>query len=132
MEPQGQYQNQIPALSSLDVKRYERIFKVFKDSVDDKEFYHYNILKKLEFPELDESVIGYHKVQARTALSIISYDIYGDIESWWIIYLLNKEHFNGVPFWVEGGVNLKYILPGVLGSLYYDITKSTIFNGRHF
>lgn len=132
MDQIGKYQNQMDSLSSLSMKRYERIFKIYKDSIDDKEFYFYNTLKKIEFPELDESVIGHHDVLARSPMTTVSYDIYGDIESWWILYLLNKDKFKGVPFWVEGGTTLKYILPGVLGSIYFDITNATVFGGRHF
>lgn len=132
MDQIGKYQNQMDSLSSLSMKRYERIFKIYKDFIDDKEFYFYNTLKKIEFPELDESVIGHHDVLARSPMTTVSYDIYGDIESWWILYLLNKDKFKGVPFWVEGGTTLKYILPGVLGSIYFDITNATVFGGRHF
>ena len=128
----GEYQNQIPSLSALGVKDYERIFKVFKASTDDKEFYHYNILKKIDFPELDNSVVEFYDVPTRTAMTTISYNIYGDIKSWWILYLLNKDKFTGAPFYVEGGVQLKYISDGLRSSIYDDITQATVFGGRHF
>jgi hypothetical protein len=132
MDQIGHYQDQIDALPSLDIKVYERIFKIFKDSIDSKEFYFYNILKKIEFPVLDEDVIGYENVLVRTPMTTLSHNIYGDIQSWWIIYLLNKEKFDTAPFWVEGGTKIKYILPSVISQIYTDITQSTIFNGRHF
>jgi hypothetical protein len=132
MEKIGNYHNQIPTLSALDIKSYERIFKVYYENVGNKEFPHYNILKKLDFPELDSSVIEYHDVLSRTPLTTVSYRIYGDIKSWWIIYLLNKDKFNGPPFWVEGGTRLKFIKNELRVLIYSDITQNTIFSGRHF
>lgn len=128
----GLYQSQIISLSALDIKAYERIFKLFKSSVDDKEFYSYNILNKLEFPELDSAYIKYYDVQTRLPLTTVSYKIYEDIKSWWILYLLNKDKFTGAPFYVEGGTQLKYIMDGVRSSIYNDITQSTIYSNRHY
>lgn len=128
----GEYRNQIPSLSALDITDYERIFKVFKLSLDDKEFYTYNTLKKIEFPTLDNQYIEYYDVLSRTALTTVSYRIYEDIKSWWILYLLNKDKFNGAPFYVEGGTQLAYVKPSIRGLLYLDITNATIFGGRHF
>ncbi len=128
----GQYQNNIPSLSALSVIDYERIFKIFQASLDNKNFYYYNILKKIEFPVLDDQYVQYHYVKAKSPLTTISYDIYGDIKSWWILYLLNTEKFKGAPFYVNGGVELKYITNEVRTAIYSDITQATIFGGRHF
>lgn len=128
----GYYQNQISSLSALDIKSYERIFKVYYDSINGKEFPYYNILKKIEIPELDSSVIEFHNVLIRQPMTTISHNVYGDIRSWWIIYLLNKDKFTGVPFWVEGGTQLKVLKTELRTLLYLDITQNTIFGGRHF
>lgn len=128
----GQYQNEIPTLSALSVRDYERIFKVFKQSTDDKEFYTYNILKKLDFPDIDSQYIGFYTPNNKMALTIVSYNIYQDIKSWWILYLLNKDKFVGAPFYVESGTQLKYILDPIRTLIYQDITQSTVFGGRHF
>jgi hypothetical protein len=128
----GKYQNQIPSLSTLDIKSYERIFKVYFESLDDKFFPFYNILKKIEIPELDPSVIDFYDVSTKTPMTTVSYNIYDDINSWWLIYILNKSQFKGPPFWVEGGTRLKYILPELRSFVYLDITQNTIFGGRHF
>ncbi len=132
MDQIGQYQNDIPSLSSLGLESYERIFKVFKDTIENKDFYYYNILKKIEFPDLNSDVVEYHTVNSRTPLTTVSYDIYGDIKSWWIIYLLNKEAFVGPPFWVEGGTRLKYIKNELRTLIYLDVTQNTVFGGRHY
>jgi hypothetical protein len=128
----GKYQNEIKDLPLLEVGNYENIFKIFQASVDDKNFYTYNILKNIEFPEIDSSYIKYYTPNKRMALTIVSYEIYEDIRSWWIIYLLNKDKFTGAPFYVEAGVQLKYIIDVFRSSIYEDITNSTIFGGKHY
>lgn len=132
MKNLGNYQNEIPSLSNLNLKDYERIFKVFKASVDDKEFYYYNILKKIDFPQIDDSFLRFYNVKTRMPMTTVSYNIYGDIKSWWIIYLLNKEVFDGPPFYIEGGVEVKYITNELRTLIYDDITQSTIYSNRHF
>lgn len=132
MIDKGEYRNDIDALTPLQIEEYERIFKVFKRSVEDKDFYVYNTLKKIDFPTIDNQYLEYYEVNSKTALTTISYRIYGDIKSWWIIYLLNKDKFTGAPFYVNGGVQLAYIKPSIKGLIYADITNSTIFGGRHY
>lgn len=132
MIEKGEYQNNVPSLSALSVKDYERIFKIFEASTDDKNFFFYNILKKIEFPVIDSQYIRYYNVKTRMPMTTISYNIYGDIKSWWILYLLNKDKFTGAPFYVEGGVQLAYITDALRGLIYSDITQGTIFGGRHY
>lgn len=128
----GKYQNDIPSLSALSIRDYERIFKVFQQSVDNKNFYTYNILKKIEFPEVDSQYLGFYTPPTKMALTILSYNIYEDIKSWWILYLLNKDKFTGAPFYIDGGVQIKYILDPIRTLIYDDITNSTVFGGRHY
>lgn len=128
----GEYRNDIEALSATGIREYERIFKVFKQSLDDKDFYTYNILKKIEFPEIDSKYIKFYSPPHKMALSIMSYNIYGDMSSWWIIYLMNREKFDRAPFTLDGGVQVKYIIDSVRTAIYTDITNATIFGGRHF
>jgi|TARA_R110002110_G_scaffold148108_2_gene339113 hypothetical protein len=128
----GKYQNEIEQLPELGIRDYERIFKIFKQSVEDKDFYVYNILKKIEFPEIDSQYIEHYNVQKRTPLSILSYQIYEDMKSWWILYLLNLDTFTGAPFYVEGGTQIKYIKDSVRTAIYEDITNDTVYAGRHY
>ncbi len=44
---EGKFQNNIEELPTLELYRYENIFKVFETG--DKNFYYYNILKKLVY-----------------------------------------------------------------------------------
>lgn len=128
----GNYQNEIPSLSALSIRDYERIFKVFQQSLENKDFYVYNILKKIDFPEIDSQYLEYKDVQTRTALTILSYQIYGDMKSWWILYLLNKDKFEGAPFYVDGGTQIKYITDSMRTAIYVDVTQATVFSGRHY
>lgn len=128
----GLYQDQIPTLSSLSIRDYERIFKIFEQSLDDKDFFTYNILKKIEFPQIDSRFLAHFTPPSKMAMSILSFNIYGDIKSWWIIYLLNKDKFVEAPFFIEGGQQVKYIIGSVRSEIYADITRSTLLGGRHF
>jgi len=128
----GKYQNEISTLDKLSIRDYERIFKVFKSSIDDKDFHTYNILKKIEFPEIDSQYLEFYTPQSKVALSILSYQIYGDMKSWWILYLLNKDKFTGAPFYLNGGIEVKYIKDPIRTLIYDDITNSTVFGGRHY
>lgn len=128
----GLYQNQIDALDKLDIMNYERIFKVFEMSVNNKDFYTYNILKRVDFPEIDNEFIEFRDVLNNTPLTILSYKIYGDIKSWWILYLLNKDKFVGAPFIVDGGTQIKYIKNSFRTSIYQDINTATTYGGRHY
>jgi hypothetical protein len=127
----GKYRIDVKDLDPLNITDYERIFKIFETG-DDKVFYYYNILKKIDFPEISPEFLGTYTPKSRMPMTTISFNIYQDIKSWWIIYLLNKDKFTGVPFWVDGGVELKYILLEFRSLIYQDITQNTIFAGRHF
>lgn len=132
MSTLGEYQDDINTLPALTLERYERIFKIYEASKDKKQFYFYNILNKLVFPEnVSSNLVGLYTVNSRQPLTTISYDIYGDIYSWWMIYLLNKKYISKL-FYVEPGVQLTYILPSQRGLIYNQITKDLVFNGRHF
>lgn len=132
MIDKGNYQNEITSLSALSIRDYERIFKIFTESLDTKDFYVYNILKKIEFPEIDSQYIQYYEVQTKMPLTLLSYNIYNDIKSWWILYILNKDVFDGAPFYVNGGTQIKYIVDDLRTAIYTDITQDTIFGGRHY
>ena len=128
----GKYQDDVPALSSLDIVDYERIFKVHTASVDNKQFYFYNILNKIEFPEnIDSSILELYTAKSKEPLTTTSYNLYGDIKSWWMIYLLNKNVLK-TQFFVEGGQQLKYIIPSSRSLIYTQITNSTVFDNQHF
>ena len=128
----GKYQDNVPALSSLDIVDYERIFKVHTASNNGKQFYFYNILDKIEFPEnIDSDILGLYTAKSNEPLTTTSYRLYDDIRSWWIIYLLNKNVLK-TQFFVKGGQQLKYILPEFRSFIYSQITTTTVFDNQHF
>lgn len=131
MTDPGKYQNEITSLRELELEDYERIFKIFKKSLNDKDFYTYNILKKIEFPKIGDKFLEYYDVKSKLALTTLSYNIYGDIKSWWIIYLLNKDKFTGAPFFINPGTSVRYISKYYKSAIYSDITKDTLLRGKH-
>ncbi len=128
----GKYQDDISELPELPITRYERSLKVNTASKDDKEFYIYNILSKIEFPDnIQSDILGVYTAKANEPLTTSSYNIYDDIDSWWLLYLLNKPLI-GTAFFVSGGTQLQYILPEFRDLVYNSITRATIFDNRHF
>ena len=128
----GKYQDKINALADLPLSRYERIFKIYTEGKDGKQFYFYNLLNKIEFPtNLDPSLLETYIVQGREPLTTTSHTLYGDIDSWWILYILNKNLLKK-KFYAEGGQQLKYIIPNKRGLIYQQITNTTAYNNRHY
>lgn len=133
MSIQGLYQNNVPGLAKLKLQHYERIFKVFDIESTDKKFFFYNILRKIEFPDnIDPNIIKYHNMEISKPLTTISYDIYGDLRLWWLIFLLNKAVIGSNLFIIPAGVQLKFIKPEFLETVFIQITNLSILNGRHY
>lgn len=129
----GEYQNNIPSLSSLDISSYERIFKVFEAKDTNKNFYFYNILKKIELPTtIDDEYLAFYNVKSNLPMTILSYKIYGDMKLWWLIYLLNKQELGNNIFVVQGGTQIQYIKPEIIPTVLQQITDIIIYNGRHY
>ena len=128
----GKYQDDIKALKTLPLTRYERIFRIYTEGSSGKQFYFYNILNKLEFPDnINPEMVDNYLVKAREPLTTTSHSLYGDIDSWWIIYLLNKPLLKN-KFYAEGGMQLKYIKKTHRGLIYQQIADTTAFSNRHF
>tara|TARA_R110002020_G_scaffold458106_2_gene675324 strand:- start:1639 stop:2073 length:435 start_codon:yes stop_codon:yes gene_type:complete len=137
----GEYLNDLDqgtgGLSALPVQRYERIFKVHTQAPtlpisNDKQFYYFNILNKLEFPlNIQSELLSTYNVKSREPFTTISYNLYKDIDSWWMIWYINKKELKD-KFYAEGGTELQYILPGSRDLIYQQIVKYTVANNRHF
>tara|TARA_R100001082_G_scaffold35886_1_gene18794 strand:- start:1791 stop:2198 length:408 start_codon:yes stop_codon:yes gene_type:complete len=128
----GEYQDDVEALKELPLTRYERIFRVYTEGASGKQFYFYNILNKIEFPDnINPNLLDTTTIKSREPLTTVSYNIYGDIESWWMIYLLNKPLLKN-KFYAEGGMQLKFIKKTSRGLIYQQITDTTAFSDRHF
>ena len=128
----GKYQDNIEELKALPLTRYERIFRIYTEGNNGKQFYFYNILNKIEFPDnIDSKLLDTYIVKSREPLTTTSHNLYGDIESWWMIYLLNKPLLKN-KFYAEGGMQLKFIKKTQRGIIYQQITNTTAFSNRHF
>lgn len=133
MDTLGKYQNNISGLKSLDLENYERIFKIYETLNSDKSFYYYNILKKIQFPDLiNSNIISLHTTPNTLPYTAISYNIYGDIRLWWLLYMINKDVLKDNRFTIPAGTQLKYIDAQYLSVVFNQITELTIFNGRHY
>jgi hypothetical protein len=133
MNTLGKYQNNISGLKHLDLENYERIFKVYETLNNDKTFYYYNILKKIQFPEIiNANIIKLYTTTEVLPFTIVSYKIYGDIRLWWLLFLINKDVLKSNIFTVPAGTQLKYINPQYLEVVFNQITELTILNGRHY
>jgi hypothetical protein len=85
----GQYQNYINELPSLELYRYENIFKVYQTG--DKNFYFYNIIKKLAIPDdINSDIFSTVTLKNNIPLTVLSYNLYGTTYLWWLICAVNK------------------------------------------
>jgi hypothetical protein len=128
----GKFRNDVDGIDNVSLSHYDRIFKVYKYSIEDKEFNVYNILNKLDFGDIDGEFIELETIKAPTALPTIAYRLYNDIKLWWVIYLCNVDKFEGAPFLIESGTQIKYIKPEYLSLIHADITNQTIYDNKHF
>ena len=129
----GKYQLDVETLTPLSLTAYERIFKIYNVQKESKEFLFYNILKKIEIPDIiDDELLSYYNVRSNMALTIVSHKIYGDMSLWWLVFLLNNKVLNDNRFVVPGGTQLRYIKPEFLSTILSQISRVTQNNGRHF
>jgi len=117
----GEYQNNITELEPVTEERYENIFKVYKLEDMDKGYYFYNILNKINVPTIiDESILGYFKLDAKIPWTTFSYKIYQTQYLWWLIFLLNKPKN---IFYADSGIKYKYILPDYINDVLINIQE---------
>ena len=111
----GEKRNTVPDLETISLELYENIFKVNLLENKDKNFYFYNTLNKVIFPDnLDGSIYKEVTVQADTPWTTLSFNLYGTINLWWVVYLINKPKY---IFLAKGGTTIKYITPGAITSI---------------
>jgi len=83
-------QNQIKDsnIKLLGTYNYEQMFNVYKD---DNDFYYYNLLKNLTFPEEIESrFLRVALARPGELLPQLSFRLYGVVNLWWTIAGLNN------------------------------------------
>ncbi len=133
MKKLGELQNEITDLPKLSQSDYERIFHVYAQESNGKQFYYYNILNKISIPDIvNPQLIQLHQVEADLPFTTVAYDVYGSIKSWWLIYILNKEVFAQNPFVIPGGTQLRIFTQDALSLVFGAITQTMAFNDRHY
>ena len=116
----GIKQNLVAELESLNENLYENIFNI--NLTDGDNFYFYNTLNKVIFPDnISDEVIGEITLQVDKPWTMLSYELYGTIQLWWVVYLLNKPDY---IFKAKASTTYKYIKPNYLTSILKQITIS--------
>ena len=101
----GKFQEDITELDVLEQYRYESIFKVYETG--DKDFFYYNILKKIRLPgELDNNLFNTVAYNEALPITTLSYRIYGTTYLWWLIMVVNNI---SNPAKIPGGSRIKFI-----------------------
>lgn len=116
----GEQQNNIANLPSLDLERYENIFRLYTTTNDNRDsYYFYNIANKVIIPEqLDKEIIAEIDVATPVPWTTLSYKIYGTQFLWWLIVLINKPQN---IFYADSGISYKYIVPNAIPRIINSI-----------
>jgi len=92
-------QNNIQELPRLKDENYENIFNVYQD---DNDFYFYNLLQTIHFPQdLPDTFFTTYDVKYNDTWPLISYKSYNSIKLWWLIALANNV-INPIDFLIPG------------------------------
>lgn len=99
------------------MNNYDTIFHKYTTS-EGKPF---NLVSRAVHMPQDKTldIYGNMYINSNTAWTIMSYLIYGTIDNWWILNLLNPS----MPFYATEGNNIYYVRPQ-----YIDMVKSAISN----
>ncbi len=108
----GTKQNQVEDLNNLSSELYENIFNVNLVDNGDNNFYFYNLLNKVSFPDdISDDFIDEITLISDKPWTTLSYELYSTIQLWWSVYLLNKPDY---IFQAQANRTYKYIKPGAL------------------
>lgn len=115
----GSKQNNIEELTTLSNNVYENIFNVNLLEDSGNNFYYYNLLNKIVFPEnIDSDLIDEITLLSDKPWTTLSFDLYNTIQLWWVIYLLNKPDY---IFKARANNTYKYIKPGAIFTVLEQI-----------
>jgi hypothetical protein len=99
-------------------ENYENIFNIY---TDENEFYYYNLLKKVDFPEdLDSEVYDYYETKSIDTYPNIAFNFYKSVKLWWIICAANQ--IDDPTKQPTAGTLLKIIKPYYIKNI---LTKTT-------
>ena len=111
----GKKVKRVAGLNSVSSELYENIFNVNLVKNKDKNFRFYNTLNKVIFPDnLSSEVYDELIVQVDTPWTTLSYNIYGTINLWWVVYLINKPKY---IFLAKSGSKIRFILPSAISTV---------------
>ena len=118
----GALQNQVDELNSLNSNLYENIFNINLIDGDGSDLYFYNILNKVVFPDdISDEYITEVVINVDKPWTTLSHEIYGTIQLWWVIVLLNKPDY---IFKAQAGTTYKFIKPGFINAVLQQITNN--------
>jgi len=118
----GTSQNQVEELNNLNSNLYENIFNVSLLDNDGKDLYFYNILDKVIFPDdISDEYIDEVTINTDKPWTTLSYELYGTIQLWWVVFLLNKPEY---IFKAQAGTTYKFIKPGFVGAVINQISTN--------
>ena len=120
--PIQSHQNDIPDLPNLTKYVMENLFPVHKS--DDNQYF-YNIIRTVSAPEtLSNDRCYSYRVAAPTPLTNLSHHIYGRMELWWLICVINKID-NPVQL-IPAGTVLKIIKTSHIDEILNRIRRSIV------
>ena len=118
----GANQNEIDELKNLSKNLYENIFKVNLVENGDNSFVFYNLLNKVIFPvNISDEFVDTVTLQNDKPWTTLSYELYGTIDLWWTVYLLNKPDY---IFKAQANNTYKYIKSGALPRVLEQIRSN--------
>lgn len=115
--------NQIPELPKIPSNRYENIFNVYTVEKDGKDFYFYNINNKIQLPVvIGSSYIKTIQLDRTLPWTILSHQLYGTMNLWYLIYMLNKRD-SKPAFTANLGDTIVYIDPRFINTIVNKLNE---------
>jgi hypothetical protein len=106
-------------LATLSNNLYENIFNVNLLEDSNSNFYFYNLLNKVVFPDsISDVFIEEITILTDKPWTTLSFELYGTIQLWWVVYLLNKPDY---IFKAQANNIYKYIKPGAMFTVLEQI-----------
>jgi hypothetical protein len=114
----GKKQNEIAELADLSRNLYENLFNV--NLIEDSNTYFYNILNKVIFPDdISDELIDEITLMSDKPWTMLSFQLYGTIDLWWVVYLLNKPDY---IFKAQANTTYKFIKADYITNVLSQIT----------
>ena len=114
----GKAQNEITELATLSRNLYENIFNV--NLIEDNNVYFYNLLNKVIFPDdISDEFTDEITLLSDKPWTMLSFQLYGTINLWWAVYLLNKPDY---IFKAQANNTYKFIKSNYITSVLNKIT----------